>query len=306
MLGLIGLTAAFIVVTGCVPDAPPPEPPVTTIHINEVESNGGTPGDWVELFNTGTTAGRRVRLDVLDNDDTHIPSVIPAGTTCRRRRLLHRRRGEPRLRPRGGRLGAPVRRQRRAGTRRYSVDRARRDDLRPLPERHRRVRHHDQLTKGAANDCSRPVRINEVESNGGPPGDWVELFNPGAIAVDLSGWTVQRQRRHPHPYADPGRHDHRRRRLLRRRGGAFGFGLGAADAPAVRPDRRAGRLLRVDGARHHHLRPLPERHRRVHDHDGVHQGRGQRTAPAMSSRPPWPGDAGDRSPPTPARVSAAT
>jgi Ca2+-binding RTX toxin-like protein len=27
-----------------------------TIRINEVESNGGTPGDWVELVNTGTSA----------------------------------------------------------------------------------------------------------------------------------------------------------------------------------------------------------------------------------------------------------
>jgi len=32
------------------------------------------------------------------------------------------------------------------------------------------------------------IRINEVESNGGTPGDWVELYNPGAASVDLSGW----------------------------------------------------------------------------------------------------------------------
>ena len=81
MLGLVGLTAAFIVVTGCVPDPPPAEPPVTTIHINEVESNGGTPGDWVELINTGTTAVDLSGWSVLDGDDTHIPSVIPAGTS---------------------------------------------------------------------------------------------------------------------------------------------------------------------------------------------------------------------------------
>jgi hypothetical protein len=32
------------------------------------------------------------------------------------------------------------------------------------------------------------VRINEVESNGGMPGDWVELINVGGSTADLSGW----------------------------------------------------------------------------------------------------------------------
>lgn len=32
------------------------------------------------------------------------------------------------------------------------------------------------------------VKINEVESNGGVPGDWVELINTGAAAADLSGY----------------------------------------------------------------------------------------------------------------------
>ncbi len=35
------------------------------------------------------------------------------------------------------------------------------------------------------------IRVNEVESNGGAPGDWIELFNPGAVAVDLSDWVVR-------------------------------------------------------------------------------------------------------------------
>ncbi|GCE02469.1 hypothetical protein EHYA_10246 [Embleya hyalina] len=35
------------------------------------------------------------------------------------------------------------------------------------------------------------VRINEVESNGGTPGDWVELVNTGSAAADLSGWVVK-------------------------------------------------------------------------------------------------------------------
>ncbi|MEU0039338.1 MULTISPECIES: lamin tail domain-containing protein [unclassified Streptomyces] len=35
------------------------------------------------------------------------------------------------------------------------------------------------------------VRINEVESSGGSPGDWIELVNTGSAAVDVSGWIVK-------------------------------------------------------------------------------------------------------------------
>ena len=35
-----------------------------------------------------------------------------------------------------------------------------------------------------------PLLINEVFPNGDLPGGWVEVFNPTAEAVDLSGWTV--------------------------------------------------------------------------------------------------------------------
>lgn len=35
-----------------------------------------------------------------------------------------------------------------------------------------------------------PVVINEVESNGDPVADWVELHNTGDTAVDISGWLV--------------------------------------------------------------------------------------------------------------------
>ena len=72
------------------------------------------------------------------------------------------------------------------------------------------------------------LKINEVESNGGVPGDWVELYNAGTTPVDVCGF-VQRQRRHPRVRA-PGRHDDRPGRLPPSRGGSFGFGLGGADS----------------------------------------------------------------------------
>jgi hypothetical protein len=49
-------------------------------------------------------------------------------------------------------------------------------------------------TKGTANNCGAlalAVKINEVESNGGTPGDWVELINTGTTVADLSGYVFR-------------------------------------------------------------------------------------------------------------------
>ena len=43
----------------------------------------------------------------------------------------------------------------------------------------------------ATAEATAGVRINEVESNGGVPGDWVELHNAGAAPVDLSGYVFR-------------------------------------------------------------------------------------------------------------------
>ncbi|MBV1851228.1 lamin tail domain-containing protein [Catellatospora tritici] len=47
------------------------------------------------------------------------------------------------------------------------------------------------LVGPAAHADTTGVRINEVESSGGSPGDWVELTNTGTTAVDLTGWVVK-------------------------------------------------------------------------------------------------------------------
>lgn len=51
------------------------------IRVNEVESNGGTPGDWIELYNAGTAAVDLSGWGVRDNDTTHTIYKLPAGTT---------------------------------------------------------------------------------------------------------------------------------------------------------------------------------------------------------------------------------
>ncbi len=51
-----------------------------SVHINEVESSGGQPGDWVELVNTGTAAADLSGWTLKDNDDSHV-FTIANGTT---------------------------------------------------------------------------------------------------------------------------------------------------------------------------------------------------------------------------------
>ena len=79
--------------------------------------------------------------------------------------------------------------------------------------------------------CTAPpaIVINEVESSGGDPGDWAELYNAGTSSVDLSGW-IFKDNDDGHRYAIP-------TGTIIAAGGyflleeaAFGFGLGAADA----------------------------------------------------------------------------
>jgi hypothetical protein len=52
------------------------------VKINEVESNGGTPGDWVELINIGGTTADLSGWRFRDNDPARVtaPAIIPAGT----------------------------------------------------------------------------------------------------------------------------------------------------------------------------------------------------------------------------------
>ena len=72
------------------------------------------------------------------------------------------------------------------------------------------------------------VRINEVESSSGSPGDWVELVNTGTTAVDVSGWIVR---------DDDDSHSYRITSGTSLAAGAFlaldvdpSFGLGSADS----------------------------------------------------------------------------
>jgi hypothetical protein len=73
------------------------------------------------------------------------------------------------------------------------------------------------------------VRINEVESSGGVPGDWVELYNAGSASADLSGWVVL-DNDDSHRYVLPAGMTLGAGEYLIVEESSLGFGLGGADS----------------------------------------------------------------------------
>lgn len=92
-------------------------------------------------------------------------------------------------------------------------------------------------TPGEENLCE-PIRLNEIESSGGTPGDWVELTNVTAAAVDVSGW-VFKDGKDEDVYAIPAGTTVAPGGHLVLEQAQLGFGLGDGDA---------ARLFKADGA----------------------------------------------------------
>ncbi|NOT09887.1 MAG: cell wall protein, partial [Gemmatimonadales bacterium] len=197
------------------------------LKINEIESNGGTPGDWAELFNPTAAAVNISGWVVKDNDDTHI-YTIPAGTTIAAGGYFVAEEAGF-----GFGLGAAD------AVRLYSP-------FGVLVDSHSWTAHaattlgrcangtgafttSTSSTKGAANDCSVAVKVNEVESSGGTPGDWIELINNGGNTADLSGFIV-RDNDDTHTYTLPAGSTIAPGAYLVVEEAALGFGLGGADA----------------------------------------------------------------------------
>ncbi|HVU93056.1 MAG TPA: lamin tail domain-containing protein, partial [Jatrophihabitans sp.] len=193
------------------------------IVINEVESNGDPVGDWVELTNAGTAAADISGYKLKDNDDTHAFVVVPAGTALAPGGFyfiyVFQTFGlgapdEARLfDPAGNLIDSYSWTAHAAGT--YSRCP---DGTGPFVD--------TTPTRGAPNACgggaggaggaagmastggagtggaadagaggaagaASSIVINEVESNGDPVGDWVELTNAGTAAADISGYKLK-------------------------------------------------------------------------------------------------------------------
>jgi hypothetical protein len=168
------------------------------IVINEIEGSGGTPGDWVELFNAGPTPADISGYIFRDNNDAN-SFVIPAGTIVAPGGyflLEESISGSPGFTfgigaPDAARLFLPN------GTSlvdSYSWTTHATTSYGRCPNGSGAFVVTGGVTKGATNNCGAlPTTIffNEVESNLGTPGDWVELINTGSTPVDLSGFVFR-------------------------------------------------------------------------------------------------------------------
>lgn len=191
---------------------------------NEVESNGGTPDDWSELYNAGTASQDLSGWIFKDNDDTHV-YTIPAGTSIAPGEYLILENygfglgGADSVRLFDPSMNLVVS---------YSWTAHAPTTYGRCPDVSGEFAVTTTATKGAANDCSPVVFLNEVESSGGSPGDWVELLNTGTATVDLSGW-VLKDNDDTHAYTLPAGTTIAAGAFLVLDESAFGFGFGGGD-----------------------------------------------------------------------------
>jgi hypothetical protein len=243
------LMAALAVAASCAPETPATAPDglrpardvapsslVGTIFINEVESNQGTPGDWIELYNAGSEAVDLSGFYIRDDNNSRTDR-LPAGSVI----------------PAGGYLVLDEENQFAFGL--GAADQARlfAPDGTTVIDQYSWPAHAATTyarcpdgssnwatatlsTKGAANDCSVRVVINEVESSGDDAGDWIELYNPSLTTVDVGGFVLS-DNNDAQRYVIPAG------TLIPAQGhvvfleSTLGFGLGSADAARLfRPD----------------------------------------------------------------------
>ncbi|WP_394163080.1 esterase-like activity of phytase family protein [Galactobacter valiniphilus] len=247
-LALILLPAPLAAAT---PAAPAPAGAVVPV-INEVESNGDDT-DWVELGNPGDAPLDVSGLILTDAEPAKKDHayMLPAGSVIPAKGLLVVDGVQ------GDRPGFPFGLGGEDSVRLYSAGMdVKAADASPLVEyswtAHAAVtfgRCPDltgafatttRSTKGAPNDCSSPLVINEIVSDAGDPDDWVELYNTGTGAADPNGLvlTDAEPDKAGHRYTLTGLDPIPAGGFLRLDTAQFGFGLGKADAV---------RLLGVDG-----------------------------------------------------------
>ena len=200
------------------------------IKVNEVESNGGTPGDWVEFYNTSAAEVDLSGFMFRDNDNTR-QYVLPAGTKVPANGFLVLEEAQF-----GFGLGAAdqARLFGADGTTlvdSYSWSAHAATTYGRCPDGTGGFTTTAAPTKGAVNNCASPattIKVNEVESNLGLPGDWVEFYNTGVAAVDLGGYEF-RDNDNTRQYIIPANTVIQPGGFLVLDEAQFGFGLGAGD-----------------------------------------------------------------------------
>ncbi|MFZ6991571.1 lamin tail domain-containing protein [Curtobacterium sp. RRHDQ66] len=200
--------------------------------INEVESNGDDV-DWVELKNTSSAAIDISGYSMLDDSDEHTPYVLPAGSVVAPGGYFVLNGKSTTADGFDFGLGNPDEVRIFDTTGALVLDYAYQQHAKVTygrcPDGTGDLVDTTKSTKGAANDCSSPVRINEVESQDGVPGDWVELTNTGTTSIDLGGY-VFTDDDDTHGYSIPAGTTLAAGGFTVLDEADFGFGLGKADS----------------------------------------------------------------------------
>ncbi|MBT2485106.1 MULTISPECIES: lamin tail domain-containing protein [unclassified Microbacterium] len=201
------------------------------VAINEIESNGDST-DWVEVKNTGSTAVDLTGWTLMDNDPNgHAAETIPlpAGTVLEPGEYFVFDQPAAFTFGLGDGDTATI-----LDTNGNTVDEhvytAHAEGVwARCPDGSGEFLDVAVSTKGERNSCGNPVRINEVESDGGAPDDWVELVNPTTAALDVSGIVVKDDD-DSHAYAIPSSTMIEPGGYLVIERDQLGFGLGGGDA----------------------------------------------------------------------------
>lgn len=176
-----------------------------TIVINEVESDGDAT-DWVEIMNTGTQPVDISGWYLLDNDPVgHKADVtpVPNGTTLAPGELYVFDKNKNFTFGLGKADQAAIYDADGNLVTEYEWAAHANGVYARIPDGTGEFQDFATATKGKKNKIVNPVVINEVQSNdpsGGP--DWVELANPTAEALDISG-LVLKDNKDNDPYAIP-------------------------------------------------------------------------------------------------------
>lgn len=227
----------------CGTASPTPTPTSTStlpssgaVVVNEVESNGGDPDDWFELFNMTDAAIDLTGYEVRDDGDASDHRYeLPSGSILPARGFLVVQKSV------GSAPGFPFGLGSADMVRLFSPNHTTliaqaawtahaATTFGRCPDGTGDFRDTAAATKGTANACGVPVAINEVESNGGTPDDWIELVNRSNAEVSVAGLVVTDSEITKNRYTIPVGTTIAAKGYLVLDKSSFGFGLGSADA----------------------------------------------------------------------------
>ena len=201
------------------------------VQINEIESNGDAT-DWIEVINTGATTVDLSGWSVMDNDPVGHASEttpLPAGTELAPGALFVFDQPTNFVFGLGNGDTVTLRNAQGVTAAEHVYDAHATGVWARCADGTGAFVDLGVSTKGLPNACGNPVRINEVESDGGVPGDWVELVNPTATALDVGGIVVK-DNDDTHAYEIPTGTVIAPLAHLVLEGDALGFGLGKDDS----------------------------------------------------------------------------